>query len=257
LGFSKICGKRLRGSMALLTAIMSLGFATGTSSAAQIITSAEAQASTNSENKDIPRGGRIHGSVKAGTVPLSGVIVAATNRQSGKKVVTITDGAGMYSFVVSQDSRYLVLAEFPDLTSSAKAPIVNPYFQLADQMRQDFEDGHQLKGPTMQPNSGSTVTSEAASPGTNSSGNSTSSGYGRLHGEIFWNGGNSALNAQPFLLAGQPAPNPSYYSNSYGITLGGPLFLPERQRFLPSQLLRATVYIFNRSVRSCADQPRA
>jgi trimeric autotransporter adhesin len=206
---------------------MSLGFATGTSSAAQIITSAEAQASTNSENKDIPRGGRIHGSVKAGTVPLSGVIVAATNRQSGKKVVTITDGAGMYSFVVSQDGRYLVLAEFPDLTSSAKdilldgtsrdqqvnfsfrngpmrqqttnslsslwtplllppisistlslqpaasnlggngggqfpsfpgdlqfsgdtfavngqAPIVNPYFQLADQMRQDFEDGHQL-----------------------------------------------------------------------------------------------------------------
>jgi hypothetical protein len=114
----------------------------------------------------------------------------------------------------------------------------------------------------MQPNSGSTVTSEAASPGTNSSGNSTSSAYGRLHGEIFWNGGNSALNAQPFLLAGQPAPNPSYYSNSYGITLGGPLFLPgfskpSARDSLPSQLLRATVYIFNRSVRSCADQPRA
>src|SRR5208283_4356706 len=41
------------------------------------------------------------------------------------------------------------------------------------------------------------------------------------HGAIFWNGGNSALNAQPFALRGQPLNQPSYASNRFGLTFIG------------------------------------
>jgi trimeric autotransporter adhesin len=43
------------------------------------------------------RASRIHGSVKIGTIPLSGVRLSATNTVSGKKVITISDGSGTYS----------------------------------------------------------------------------------------------------------------------------------------------------------------
>ncbi len=52
--------------------------------------------------------------------------------------------------------------QFPTFTGDAvvsgdsfsitgQPPIMTPYFQMADQMRQDFEDGHELQGPSMQP----------------------------------------------------------------------------------------------------------
>ena len=47
------------------------------------------------------------------------------------------------------------------------------------------------------------------------------------HGQLFWTGGNSALNAHPFVIAGQPAPSPGYHTNGYGATLFG------LQPFLP------------------------
>ena len=40
------------------------------------------------------------------------------------------------------------------------------------------------------------------------------------------NGGNSAFNARPFVLIGQPNPNPQYSNNSYGAVLAGRPFLP-------------------------------
>jgi trimeric autotransporter adhesin len=258
--------------------------------------------------KSTNQGGRIHGFIRVGTIPLSGVIVAATNTHSGKKFTSITDGSGAYSIRVSQSGTYQVRAEFPDLTSSAQdivldsnnsqhqldfsfangpfspstvtslsslwpaalmppisintsslqpatvntggnsgaqfpaflgdpqysgdtftingqASIVVPYFQMADQMRQDFEDGHQLQGPPMQPlrsNSNSTASSAAAGAPPSSPKPQTN----QLHGEIFWNGGTSDLNAQPFVLAGQPPPSLSYSSDSYGATMGSQPFLP-------------------------------
>jgi len=257
--------------------------------------------------------------VKAGTVPLAGVIIAATNRHTGKKFITITDGTGLYRFILPQDGTYFIYAESPDLISSSKlvqidstnrrprvdflfqsgqlgqwsptalgsvwptlllppisistlslqpattitggtgggqfpsfpgdpqysgdafaingqTAIVNPYFQLADQMRSDFEDGNQLQGPPMQPVIATSTTSTSAnsstttaSSTTGSSSTSATSGSPQssgIHGQAFWNGGNSGLNAQPYVLAGQPPPNPSYYSNSYGATVGLQPFIP-------------------------------
>jgi len=47
------------------------------------------------------------------------------------------------------------------------------------------------------------------------------------HGAIFWNGSNSALNAEPFALRGQQADQPNYGSNQFGLTFMGQPFIPK------------------------------
>jgi hypothetical protein len=82
-------------------------------------------------------------------------------------------------------------------------------------MRQSFEDGHHLQ-----------ATSVGSDEDLGTGGSVTPSSPNQIHGLVFWNGGNSALNADPFLLAGQPSPNPSYDSNGYGLVITGHPFLP-------------------------------
>ena len=47
------------------------------------------------------------------------------------------------------------------------------------------------------------------------------------HGSIYYGIGDSALNAAPYALAGEPASNPSYVQNSFGGSVGGPLNIPK------------------------------
>src|ERR1035441_10108463 len=53
-----------------------------------------------------PQGGNIKGTVKAGTVPLPGVAVTATNTLTGKKYATTTDIDGAYEMAVPRNGRY-------------------------------------------------------------------------------------------------------------------------------------------------------
>ena len=46
------------------------------------------------------------------------------------------------------------------------------------------------------------------------------------HGAFFWTGGNSALNALPFALRGQPVSQPRYASNRFGLTFIGAPYIP-------------------------------
>lgn len=46
------------------------------------------------------------------------------------------------------------------------------------------------------------------------------------HGAIFWNGGNSALNAEPFTIRGRQINQPAYASNSFGATILGVPYIP-------------------------------
>lgn len=46
------------------------------------------------------------------------------------------------------------------------------------------------------------------------------------HGAIFWNGGNSALNAEPFTIRGEQINQPAYASNSFGATIIGVPYIP-------------------------------
>jgi hypothetical protein len=47
------------------------------------------------------------------------------------------------------------------------------------------------------------------------------------HGSIYYGIGDSALNASPYALLGEPATNPSYLQNSFGASVGGPLNIPK------------------------------
>ena len=48
----------------------------------------------------------------------------------------------------------------------------------------------------------------------------------RPHGSIYYGIGDSALNAAPYSLTGEPPENPAYLQNSFGGSVGGPLNIP-------------------------------
>jgi trimeric autotransporter adhesin len=48
----------------------------------------------------------------------------------------------------------------------------------------------------------------------------------RPHGSVYYGVGDSALNASPFALTGQPTEKPGYLQNSFGGSVGGPLNIP-------------------------------
>ena len=48
----------------------------------------------------------------------------------------------------------------------------------------------------------------------------------RPHGSVYYSVGDSALNASPFTLTGQPPEKPAYLQNSFGGSVGGPLNIP-------------------------------
>jgi trimeric autotransporter adhesin len=48
----------------------------------------------------------------------------------------------------------------------------------------------------------------------------------RPHGSLYYGIGDSALNASPFSLTGQPTKKPAYLQNSFGGSVGGPLNIP-------------------------------
>ena len=62
------------------------------------------------------------------------------------------------------------------------------------------------------------------------------------HGAIFWNGGNSALNAEPFSLTGRPSTQPAYNSNRYGLTIIGQPYIPKLTKPNPKETLFLTLY---------------
>jgi len=106
--------------------------------------------------------------------------------------------------------------------------VIIPYFQMADQMRLDFEDGHQLQGSSEQPTKVAIKT--LSKPKTTTEVVSKTTASARFHGTAYWNGGNSFFNASPFVLAGDPIPNPAYNSNNYGLTIGLSPFVPEHTK---------------------------
>ncbi len=96
----------------------------------------------------VQAGGTIHGVVKAGTVPLPGVSVTASNTLTGKKYSTTTDVTGSYTLVVPQNGRYVLkteLAAFAPITQQAllnatsRDQTANFSLQLASRAEQQEE----------------------------------------------------------------------------------------------------------------------
>src|SRR6202020_2562052 len=86
-------------------------------------------------------GGLIHGTVKAGNVPLPGVSVVATNTLTGQRYATVTDINGNYSMNIPANGRYVLKTELaafgPEtksilIKSTAGPTAVPPVSQQAD-----------------------------------------------------------------------------------------------------------------------------
>jgi trimeric autotransporter adhesin len=134
------------------------------------------------------------------------------------------------------------------VTVSGQAGVTNPFAGInTDQLREDLEDRQQQQSLSQTPGQNSDSGRGAGGAGFGGGGGfgggriislGPGGGGGRLgnfrhfrpdqpHGAFFWNGGNSALNALPFSLQGQPIDQPPYNSNNFGLTLIGEPFIPK------------------------------
>lgn len=102
---------------------------------AQATTPASAPASTspvpasptvnNSENQAAQAGGRLHGRVKSGAIPLPGVTITAQNTLTGKRYSTTTDVTGAWSLAIPQNGRYVIRTQFAAFAQGAQEAVLN------------------------------------------------------------------------------------------------------------------------------------
>lgn len=70
-------------------------------------------------------GGRLHGVVKSGTIPLPGVTVTAQNTLTGKRYSTTTNIAGEWSLTIPQNGRYVVRTQFAAFAQGSQEALLN------------------------------------------------------------------------------------------------------------------------------------
>ncbi|HTX76471.1 MAG TPA: carboxypeptidase regulatory-like domain-containing protein [Terracidiphilus sp.] len=70
-------------------------------------------------------GGKLHGVVKSGNVPLPGVTVVAQNTLTGKKYATTTDVTGSWSMTIPHNGRYVVRTQFAAFAQGAGEALLN------------------------------------------------------------------------------------------------------------------------------------
>jgi hypothetical protein len=121
---------------------------------------------------------------------------------------------------------------------SGQAGTTNPFAALGD-LRQGFENEQQLQSLSQVPGQGGGggffggPGGGFGGPGGGGPGGGRRGGNFRNfkpsqpHGAIFWNGGPSAFNAEPFAVRGQPEQNLGYDTNHYGLTIAGEPFIPK------------------------------
>src|SRR5665213_756993 len=70
-------------------------------------------------------GGRLHGVVKSGTIPLPGVTITAQNTLTGKKFSTTTDITGAWSMTLPQNGRYVIRTQFAAFAIGSQEALLN------------------------------------------------------------------------------------------------------------------------------------
>ena len=70
-------------------------------------------------------GGKLHGTVKSGNVPLPGVTVTAQNTLTGKKYATTTDITGAWSMTIPQNGRYVIRTQFAAFAQGSQEALFN------------------------------------------------------------------------------------------------------------------------------------
>jgi trimeric autotransporter adhesin len=70
-------------------------------------------------------GGKLHGFVKSGSIPLPGVTVTAQNTLTGKRYTTTTDITGAWSMTIPQNGRYVIRTQFAAFAQGAQEALLN------------------------------------------------------------------------------------------------------------------------------------
>src|SRR3984957_12025943 len=83
-------------------------------------------------------GGLVHGTVKAGNVPLPGVSVVATNTLTGQRYATITDINGNYSMTIPTNGRYVLKTELSAFAPETKVVLIKPATAAPENQQTDF-----------------------------------------------------------------------------------------------------------------------
>jgi trimeric autotransporter adhesin len=126
------------------------------------ITPAEAQ----SIPAAAPAGGQVHGTIKAGNVPLPGVSVVATNTLTGQRYATITDINGHYSMTIPVDGRYVLKAELAAFAPETKVALIKPTTASPVNQQADFALTLASRVPPETPQETSANTPRAPAAGT-------------------------------------------------------------------------------------------
>ena len=120
-----------------------------TAPAGELVAPAPAQAATAPAAAEAS-GGTIKGTVKAGTVPLPGVGVTATNTLTGKKYATTTDVDGSFAMAIPRNGRYVVKAELAAFSPETKEILINAAGQNGGKPEQVADFGLQLASRVQQ-----------------------------------------------------------------------------------------------------------
>jgi trimeric autotransporter adhesin len=86
----------------------------------------------------VATGGQVHGTVKAGNVPLPGVSVVATNTLTGQRYATITDINGNYSMKIPVNGRYVIKTELAAFAAETKTALIKPTTAVPVNQQADF-----------------------------------------------------------------------------------------------------------------------
>ncbi len=70
-------------------------------------------------------GGKLHGVIKSGNVPLPGVTVTAQNTLTGKRYATTTDVSGAWSMTIPQNGRYVIRTQFAAFAQGSQEALFN------------------------------------------------------------------------------------------------------------------------------------
>ena len=109
-------------------------------------------------------GGKLHGVVKSGTIPLPGVTVTAQNTLTGKRYQTTTDINGAWALAIPQNGRYVVRTQFAAFAQASQEALLNGAnrdqamtfsLMLASraalvEQQQDRQDGQAMPAAAMQ-----------------------------------------------------------------------------------------------------------
>jgi hypothetical protein len=72
-----------------------------------------------------PSGGKLHGQVKSGNVPLPGVTITAQNTITGKRFTTTTDITGAWTLTIPQNGRYVLRTQFAGFAPGSQEAVLN------------------------------------------------------------------------------------------------------------------------------------